>query len=211
MLTALGLSVLPPVPAYETRWFPQELDHFDATGGVKWPHRYLIATQHWGAQGPLANGCRGPILFYTGNEGPIESFWGSNGFMQQVLAPRLGALLVFAEERYYGSSLPQGRAGKFTYLSTEQVTRPLAKRSGADGEGGGGGGVSMRQLAVLRGGCVAWHLCCVAPVLPGTCAAWRLCAWHLYCVAAVAWHLCCLAGPHGWLLAWNVLADYDAP
>lgn len=117
--------MLPPVPAYETRWFPQPLDHFGPTGGATWAHRYLFADEHWGSAGPLANGCKGPILFYTGNEGPIDAFWGSNGFMQQVLAPRLGALLVFAEERYYGLSRPQNASGKFDYLSTEQVRKTL--------------------------------------------------------------------------------------
>ena len=75
------------------------------------------------------SGCKGPILFYTGNEGPIDAFWGSNGFMQQVLSPKLGALLVFAEERYYGESQPEGGGG-FRYLSTEQVRWARHPRTG---------------------------------------------------------------------------------
>lgn len=87
--------------------------------------RYLFADAHWDGRGRLSNGCRGPILFYTGNEGPIDAFWGSNGFMTQVLALRFGVLLVFAEERYYGESKPQAR-GHFDYLSTEQVLADYA-------------------------------------------------------------------------------------
>ena len=49
-----------------------------------------------------------PANSYTGNEGPIDAFWGSNGFMIHHLAPKWGALLLFPEERYYGKSLYDG-------------------------------------------------------------------------------------------------------
>ena len=115
-MLALTLGI---AATYETRWFPQTLDHFNRLGSSsKWPHRYLFDGSHWDGRGALANGCRGPILFYTGNEGPIDAFWGSNGFMTEVLAPRLGALLVFGEERYYGESLP------FPYLDNSPHSTP---------------------------------------------------------------------------------------
>ena len=71
----------------------------------------------------------------TGNEGDIEGFWESNGFMQDVLAPKLGAFLLFPEERYYGMSLPFGRetfapqnaAENAKYLSTRQVLADYAE------------------------------------------------------------------------------------
>ena len=53
-----------------------------------------------GTKGVLPNGCKGPILFYTGNEGAIPDFYESNGFMTSVLGPEFGALLILAEERY---------------------------------------------------------------------------------------------------------------
>lgn len=46
--------------------------------------------------------------------------------MTDVLAPEFGALLVFAEERYYGTSQPQGTSGRFDYLSTEMVLADYA-------------------------------------------------------------------------------------
>ena len=82
----------------------------------------------WGkGTSPLTvpDGCPGPILLYTGNEGPIDAFWGSNGFMINYLAPKWGALLLFPEERYYGKSQPFGgeslTPANAVYLSTEQV------------------------------------------------------------------------------------------
>jgi Serine carboxypeptidase S28 len=39
---------------------------------------------------------QGPILFYTGNEGDIVTFWNNTGFMFEI-APQLGALIIFAE------------------------------------------------------------------------------------------------------------------
>jgi pimeloyl-ACP methyl ester carboxylesterase len=124
----LATSALAAYPSYESRVFNQSLDHFDPTSTATWSHRYLFRDTEWGkphdGQG-LANGCPGPILMYTGNEGPITAFWGSNGFMVEYLAPKWGAMLVFPEERYYGESLPFGRASfsaqNLRYLTTEQV------------------------------------------------------------------------------------------
>ena len=108
-------------PGYEERWFNQTLDHFRyVLPRATFQQRYLFNDTNWGrattAGGGggggggggdgLANGCPGPILFYTGNEGPITGFWGATGFLSEVLAPAWGGLLVHAEERYYGASQP---------------------------------------------------------------------------------------------------------
>lgn len=65
-------------------------------------------------------------LFYpdTGNEGPVDEFANATGFMFDI-APKFNALLVFAEHRYYGESLPFGQ-NSFTpqalqFLTTEQA------------------------------------------------------------------------------------------
>ena len=109
----------------ESRTFNSKLDHFDYASTARWPHRYLYNDEQWGKLSPLGNGCPGPILLYTGNEGPISAFWGSNGFMIQHLAPAWGAMLLFPEERYYGTSLPFGaasfEAANVKYLTTEQI------------------------------------------------------------------------------------------
>ena len=39
---------------------------------------------------------KGPIFFYTGNEGDITDFWAATGFIFDI-APQFQALIVFAE------------------------------------------------------------------------------------------------------------------
>ena len=51
---------------------------------------HACLTDKWWATG------KGPIFFYTGNEGPITEFWEAAGFIFDI-APQFQALVVFAE------------------------------------------------------------------------------------------------------------------
>lgn len=70
---------------------------------------------------------KGPILFYAGNEGNIESFYNNSGFLTKTLAQGLNATIVFGEHRYYGDSIPFGNKSEafqrenLKFLSVEQV------------------------------------------------------------------------------------------
>ncbi|XP_035668032.1 dipeptidyl peptidase 2-like [Branchiostoma floridae] len=88
-------------PPHETRYFNQYLDHFNyaSHGAETFQERVLVSDAFWRKEGP--------IFFYTGNEGPITSIWNEVGFIKD-LAEKFEALIVFAEHRYYGESLPFG-------------------------------------------------------------------------------------------------------
>lgn len=111
------IPITPTPYVWETRWWQAQVDNFNfGTTGQTFPLKYLIAEQYYKTGGP--------IFFYTGNEGPIELFAENTGFMWDI-APQFNALIVFAEHRYYGDSLPYG-ADSFTnvnyqHLSAEQA------------------------------------------------------------------------------------------
>lgn len=106
-------------------FFKQKVDHFNPADQRTWSHRYFLNKDAWDGRAHLANGCPGPILLYTGNEGPIDAFWQISGFVVQELSRKLGGLVLFPEERYFGKSLPFGDKSLLSenvhYLTTAQV------------------------------------------------------------------------------------------
>ncbi|XP_074996288.1 lysosomal Pro-X carboxypeptidase isoform X4 [Calonectris borealis] len=112
-----------PTAPYRTRYLRQQIDHFGFDENLTFQQRYLVADQHWKKD-------NGPILFYTGNEGDITWFCNNTGFMWDV-AEELNAMLVFAEHRYYGESLPFGNESfsdskHLNYLTSEQALADFA-------------------------------------------------------------------------------------
>jgi len=86
---------------YEIKTFSVPLDHFAFASNKTFEIRYLFNDTY------ANNNPKAPILFYTGNEGDIELFAQNTGFMWEI-APKVEGILVFAEHRYYGKSLPFG-------------------------------------------------------------------------------------------------------
>ena len=80
-----------------------KIDHFTDGSGETYEMRYLYSDKFY-------NETYGPILFYAGNEGKIPVFWDNSGFVTDTLAEELGALVIFAEHRYYGESMPFGNS-----------------------------------------------------------------------------------------------------
>ncbi|XP_045779722.1 lysosomal Pro-X carboxypeptidase [Maniola jurtina] len=107
---------------YETKWFKVPLDHFGYQRNESFNIKYLENEEHWDRGG-------GPIFFYTGNEGQIETFAQHTGFMWDI-APDYNAKLVFAEHRYYGQSMPFGNKSMdkehLGYLTSSQALADYA-------------------------------------------------------------------------------------
>ena len=117
---ALGLY-----PPSRTGWFAVPRDHFryDVSASTIFPLKYLVY------DGFAAHNATAPVLYYCGNEGAVELFYNNSGALFS-LASSLGARLLFAEHRYYGTSLPFG-AESFTpaslsLLSVEQALADYA-------------------------------------------------------------------------------------
>jgi len=109
---------------YSTFWYNQTVDHYGFTTDAKFRQKYLYNDTWWDRTG-------GPIFFYAGNEGVIEAFAENSGFMWDI-APEFKAMLIFAEHRYYGESLPFGNKSsskdplKVGYLSSSQALADYA-------------------------------------------------------------------------------------
>lgn len=67
------------------------------------------------------------VLFYVGNESPVEEYVNNTGLMWEVGA-EIGALLVFAEHRYEGLSVPNvtGMPNCLSYCTIEQALADYA-------------------------------------------------------------------------------------
>lgn len=80
--------------------------------------RYLVDDTYWNPES-------GPIIFYAGNEGDVWTFFDNSGFMTTTLAEQFGALVVFGEHRYFGTSMPFGDESfdksNLKYLTVEQA------------------------------------------------------------------------------------------
>ena len=109
-----------PIDNCTEYWFLQRIDHFRGTiptnGNISWAQRYYICSQS------TFNPDNGVIFFYTGNEGDVTLYINHTGLMWENAAS-FNALLVFAEHRYYGASLPFGNDtfNHMDYLSSAQA------------------------------------------------------------------------------------------
>ena len=89
----------------EWKYYRQPLSHFaegsTVAGNATFLQRVCVIDKYWSAPSPglsagLGEATTGPILFYTGNEGPITSFLSNTGFVFE-LAQKMNGLVVFAE------------------------------------------------------------------------------------------------------------------
>ncbi|XP_076288119.1 lysosomal Pro-X carboxypeptidase [Lasioglossum baleicum] len=103
---------------YEIKTIEMPVDHFSFSVEDTFKLRYLINDTWQQENAP-------PIFFYTGNEGNIEVFAQNTGFMWEIAA-EFHALVIFAEHRYYGESMPYGNKSyndskHLGYLTSQQA------------------------------------------------------------------------------------------
>lgn len=119
-------------PTATVRFYDQFIDHFNPESNAgTFKQRILYNQQYWGKSARWSRAsCPGPIFFYTGNESPVTDYWSNSGFMTDVLAKEHGALIVFAEHRYFGQSMPFGNQSfannNVGYLNPEQALADYA-------------------------------------------------------------------------------------
>lgn len=99
--------------------FTCKVDHFNTSSTSTFPLRYIVDKSNY-------DPATGPILFYTGNEGGIWAFYNNSGFVTTTLAQKWKAMVVFAEHRFYGTSMPFGNTtfadkNNLKFLKVEQV------------------------------------------------------------------------------------------
>ena len=112
--------------------FAQQVDHF-GPGTATFPQRYCIYDKWWSTASAggfkAAATAPGPILFYTGNESPVEEYINNTGLMWE-LGESMGALLIFVEHRYEPLSHPAicgaGTQQCFAYCTTAQANADWA-------------------------------------------------------------------------------------
>lgn len=103
-------------------FFTQPLNHFVPRGrSPSYQQRYCVYNEF-----AMNNTSTSPILFYTGNESPVEQYINHTGLMWE-LAPILKARVVFVEHRYEGESLPNVSSDCLSYASTIQALADYAR------------------------------------------------------------------------------------
>jgi lysosomal Pro-X carboxypeptidase len=109
----------PGVPNTTLNWFDQKLDHFNFKPNApvqSFKQRYFVHDKYWKKGGP--------IFFYCGNEASVELYVNATGLMWEN-AEAFGAMMVFAEHRYYGETLPFGK-DSFTSSNLQWLTMEQA-------------------------------------------------------------------------------------
>ncbi len=167
----------------------QPLDHFNAgSNNFTFDQRYCIYDYNDSmnknknkANDKISNP---PIFFYTGNESPIDEYVNNTGLMWE-LGYKFSALIVFAEHRFEGTSLPldyfdyislsdkSDTNGCFTYLTTTQALADYAQlisflnpnyERAVITFGGSYGGMLSSWMRMKYGSIVAGSIASSAPI-----------------------------------------------
>ena len=118
-------------------FYTQPLDHFSSSTDLTFQQRYCVydgfTNSSSKTQREAGDTDTAPIFFYTGNESPIDEYVNNTGLMFELAAKdHFSALVVFAEHRYEGKSIPdfttmaERGIGCFAYLASSQALADFA-------------------------------------------------------------------------------------
>lgn len=150
----------------------QPLSHFIAspTDSITFfKQRLCIYTKYW--KGNVGS----PVFLYAGNESPVEVYINNTGLIW-LLAKKQGALIVFAEHRYFGGSIPNLKMvpNCMSYLTVDEVLQDYVavcnkiRLDWGDGPiiafGGSYGGMLSAWLRIAHPGSVSGAVSSSAPL-----------------------------------------------
>jgi hypothetical protein len=106
------------------QYFDQPLSHFEKSNSGYYKQRLCVYSKFWEKDKSL------PVFLYTGNESPVEEYVNNTGLMWN-LAKKFNALVIFAEHRYFGESIPEvnGVDNCISYLNSEEALADYATLS----------------------------------------------------------------------------------
>lgn len=109
------------LPFCEEKYITQNLNQFVAGGEGTYEQRYFVCGKQF------FNTDNGTIFFYNGNEADVLLYLNNTGLMWEN-AEEFNAVLVFAEHRYFGKSMPFGDKAleHLEYLSSTQALADFA-------------------------------------------------------------------------------------
>jgi pimeloyl-ACP methyl ester carboxylesterase len=149
--TGFAQSVHPTSANCTWKYVEQPLSHFEKSDDLgTYQQRLCIYDGYWTPSKSQ------PVFFYTGNESPVEEYVDNTGLMWN-LAAKYNALVVFAEHRYFGKSIPaiNGKKNCVSYLSSEEALADYATLAGLIRREWGGEGSAIIAFGGSYGGMLA--------------------------------------------------------
>lgn len=104
------------------KYIEQPLSHFSrGVANQTYQQRLCVYDNYWTPNQGL------PVFFYTGNESPVDEYVNNTGLMWE-LAKTEKALIVFAEHRYFGESVPniENMENCLSFLSSQEALADYA-------------------------------------------------------------------------------------
>ena len=123
IVALLHLAAAQQMNTNNCTWFTieQPLSHMQRGNAGVFQQRFCWFSGYWKTD------TASPVFLYTGNESPVEEYVNNTGLLWN-LAKKFNALVIFAEHRYFGLSVPylNGTDNCIQYLTSEEALADYA-------------------------------------------------------------------------------------